>query len=119
MKERYDLKFQNDDIAIENGDFALASGIDVLIQDIYNQVRVAHYSWALSFLFGSRITEYINMPDEPLKLVELKKDIISIFRRDERIVKDSWEIKISNSKIGASFLLVGRKGPITLVLKEF
>lgn len=119
MNNWCDLKYQNDDLVIKNGDFALATGVDVLIQDIYNQIRVAHYSWALSFLFGSKIVEYVNMPDEPIKMVELKKDIITILRRDKRIVKDSWEIKLSAKKIEVKFLPVGRKYPITLILKEF
>lgn len=117
MKDWCDLKYENDDIVIENGDIALTSGISVLLQDLYNQIRIPYYSWALSFLFGSRIPEYVNMPDEPIKMVELKKDIITILRRDKRIVKDSWEIKLGADKIEAKFLPVGREKPITLTLK--
>jgi len=112
-----DLKYQNDDLVIENGDFALAAGIDVLLQDIYNQIRIAHYSWALNFLFGSRVTEYINMPDDPMKMVELKKDIISILQSDARIVPDSWEVKLNSDSVEIKFLPVGREDPITLTLE--
>ena len=117
MKEWIDLKYQNDDLVIENGDLALARGIDVLIQDLYNQIRIPYYSWSLNFLFGSRITEYINMPDDPIKLVELKKDIIEILKRDKRIVKDSWEIDLKDDKISVKFLPVGREEPVILEME--
>ena len=117
MKDWCDLKYENDDIVIENGDIALTSGVSILLQDLYNQIRIPYYSWALSFLFGSRIPEYVNMPDEPIKMVELKNDIITILRRDKRIVKDSWEIKLGADKIEVKFLPVGREEPITLTLE--
>lgn len=112
-----DLKYQSDDLVIENGDFALATGIDVLIQDIYNQIRIPYYSWALDYTFGSKIPEYVNMPDEPIKLVQLKNDIIEILKRDDRIVKDTWEIKIEKDSIEVKFLPEGRQEPIILTLK--
>ncbi len=118
MNEEWcDFKFEDDDLVVEDGDFALATGVDVLKQDIYDQIRVAHYSWALNFRFGSRVTEYINMPDDPMKMVELKKDIITILRRDDRIVNDSWEIKLSDDRLEIKFLPVGREEPITLTLE--
>lgn len=112
-----DLKFENDDLVVVDNDFALAEGVDVLIQDIYNQIRIFYYTWAFDFTFGSRIPEYVNMPDDPLKLVEIKNDIIEILRRDSRIVEDSWEVSISGDQIEVQFLPVGREEPISLTLK--
>jgi hypothetical protein len=118
MNEEWcDLRFEDDDLVIEGGDFALATGVDVLKQDIYDQIRVAHFAWALNFLFGSRVTEYINMPDDPMKMVQLKKDIITILRRDKRVVSDSWEIKLSDDVLEIKFLPVGRKEPVILTLE--
>lgn len=113
----YDFKLTNDDLVFENNDPVLISDIDLLMQDLYNQIRIPYYSWALDFLYGSKIPEYVNMPDEPLKLVELKRDVIAILKRESRVVKDSWEIKVKTGSIEAKFLPVGRDEPVTLTLK--
>jgi hypothetical protein len=112
-----DLKYQSDDLVISDNDLVLAYDIDVLMQDLYNQIRIPYYAWALNFLFGSKIPEYVNVPDEPLKMVELKQDVIEILRREPRVVKDSWQIKIQSSQITVQFLPTGRDEPITLILK--
>lgn len=112
-----DLKYADDDLAIEDGDLTLVTDVDVLMQDLYNQIRIPYYSWALNFLFGSKIPEYVNMPDEPIRMVQLKNDIKQILKRESRIVKDSWQIKLSEHKIDITFLPVGREEPITLTLE--
>jgi len=112
-----DLKYSSDDLLIEDGDLALATDIDVLLQDIYNRIRIPFYSWALEFLFGSKIPEYVNMPDEAIKMVELKKDVIEILKRESRIVKDSWEVRLASGKVEVEFLPVGREEPVTLTLE--
>jgi len=114
----YDLKLDTtDDLVIEDDDCVLISDIDLLCQDLYNQIRCFYYTWSLDFLYGSWIPQYVNMPDEPIKLVEIKNDIKEILRRDSRIVKDSWQIKIKQSSIEVQFLPVGREEPITLTLE--
>jgi len=112
-----DLKYADDDLIIEAGDLALATDIDVLVQDLYNRIRIPFYSWALEFLFGSKIPEYVNMPDEAIKMVELKKDVIEILKRESRIVRDSWEVRLASGQIEVEFLPVGREEPVTLILE--
>jgi len=112
-----DLQLIDDDLVIDTDDPAIISDVDLLVQDIYNQIRIFHYSWALDFMYGSHITEYVNMPDEPIKLVEMKNDIVAVLRRDSRIVKDSWQIEIADDSISVKFLPVGRKDPVTLTLE--
>ena len=113
-----DLKLDTaDDLVIDDNDCVLISDIDLLVQDLYNQIRCFYYTWALDLLYGTYIAQYVNMPDEPIKLVEIKNDIKQILRRDARIVKDSYQIKIKQSAIEVQFLPVGREQPITLTLE--
>ena len=118
-----DLKFSSDtdDLVVETiggeSDFALVYDLDVLIQDIYNQVRIHYYTWSMDFTYGSFLLTNVNVPDEPIRFVELKNDVIAILRRDRRIVKESWYVRISSLGIEVQFLPVGREEPITLSLE--
>jgi hypothetical protein len=112
-----DLAYLSDDLSIQNGDLVLTSDeIQLLITDLNNQIRTFHYTWVHNFLFGSRIPQYINMPDEALKLVEIKNEIIRILKNNKRVAKDSWEIEIKKDGISIQFLPVCRSEPITLTI---
>lgn len=98
-----DLKLEVDtdtgeilDVVVVNGDFALLEGEECLKQDLLNELWTQYYDWALAFTVGTRLPEFVNMPESEIALADLKNAIREPLEREDRLVEGRYKITITD-----------------------
>lgn len=84
------------DVLIEDGDFALLEGEECLKQDLLNELWTQYYDWALAFTVGTRLPEFVNMPQSGIALADLHNAIREPLERETRLVPGRYRIKLTS-----------------------
>jgi len=85
------------DVVIADGDFALLEGEDCLKQDLLNELWCQYYDWALTFTVGTRLPEFVNMPEAGLELSDLRNAIREPLEREDRLVEGRYKITLTDA----------------------
>jgi len=85
------------DVVIEDGDFALQEGRECLKQDLLNELWCQYYDWALAYTVGTRLPEFVNMPESGLELADLTNAIREPLEREDRLVRGRYTIEFTDT----------------------
>lgn len=89
-----DLALESSDLVVQDGDFALVTGVYCLKQDLLNAFLCPRFFWGMQIDVGSRLTEFIHGDASPLYLADLKRAVAEVFEAEPRVEKDSWDIVV-------------------------
>lgn len=108
------------DVVIESGDFALIEGEDCLKQDLLDELWTQYYDWALAFTVGTRLPEFVNMPQSGIALADLNNAIREPLEREDRLVPGRYNIQLTDAGFTCGVLPKNRIEPkeISLEIKR-
>lgn len=105
------------DVVVVNGDFALLEGEDCLKQDLLNELWTQYYEWALAFTVGTRLPEFVNMPDSGIIEADLENAIREPLEREDRLVRGRYVIDLTDEGFTCQVIPASRIIPTPMNLE--
>ena len=113
-----DIKLEDWDIVIKDGDIELVSGVDCLRQDLAHAFLTPLFYWGMSPAFGSRLMEFVGGAADPFFTQGLRRAVNEVFAREPRVQKDGRRINIykrpGSVRIECEYRPVDRETPESL-----
>jgi phage baseplate assembly protein W len=89
-----DLKLEDSDLSVADGDFELVSGVDCLKQDLLNAFLCPYFFWGMQIDFGSYLHEFVHGGGDEFLAVDLRAAVVQVLKAEPRVEPDSWTIKL-------------------------